>query len=245
MATIALANGIAAPILAPFGVYALPVAAFLGGAVTTGVLVAVAGRHGQLMVGTLLLAGIAVGALAASLTGLIAYASDDRELRDLTLWMMGSLGGSNWPKVLAVLPFAVLVVVTAPRLIRGLNGFLLGEAEATDRETMEDQANRLLALGPRAVLLKGGHLPGNQSPDVLATRDRLRWFEGVRVLTRNTHGTGCSLSSAIAAELGKGRALPDAVAAAKSYIAGAVRGSDTLTVGSGHGPLHHFHALWD
>ncbi len=130
VATIALANGIAAPILAPFGVFTLPVAAFLGGAVTTGVLVAVAGRHGQLMVGTLLLAGIAVGALAASLTGLIAFASDDRELRDLTLWMMGSLGGSNWPKVLAVLPFAILVVIITPRLIRGLNGFLLGEAEA-------------------------------------------------------------------------------------------------------------------
>jgi iron complex transport system permease protein len=130
VATIALANGIAAPILAPFGVYALPVAAFFGGVVTTGVLVAVAGRHGQLMVGTLLLAGIAVGALAASLSGLIAFASDDRELRDLTLWMMGSLGGSNWPKVLAVLPFALLVVIITPRLIRGLNGFLLGEAEA-------------------------------------------------------------------------------------------------------------------
>jgi iron complex transport system permease protein len=130
VATIALANGIAAPILAPFGVYALPFAAFLGGVVTTGVLVAVAGRHGKLMVGTLLLAGIAVGALAASLSGLIAFASDDRELRDLTLWMMGSLGGSNWPKVLAVFPFALLVVIITPRLIRGLNGFLLGEAEA-------------------------------------------------------------------------------------------------------------------
>jgi ABC-type Fe3+-siderophore transport system permease subunit len=61
------------------------------------------------MVGTLLLAGIAIGALTASLTGLIAFASDDRELRDLTLWLMGSLGGSNWPKVLAVLQFAILV----------------------------------------------------------------------------------------------------------------------------------------
>jgi iron complex transport system permease protein len=82
------------------------------------------------MVGTLLLAGIAIGALTASLTGLIAFASDDRELRDLTLWLMGSLGGSNWPKVLAVLPFAILIVIITPRLIRGLNGFLLGEAEA-------------------------------------------------------------------------------------------------------------------
>jgi iron complex transport system permease protein len=130
VATIALGNGIAAPILEPLGVYALPVAAFFGGVVTTGVLVAVAGRHGQLMVGTLLLAGIAIGALAVSLTGLIAYASDDRELRDLTLWLMGSLGGASWPKVVAVLPFALLVLAMTPRLIRGLNGFLLGEAEA-------------------------------------------------------------------------------------------------------------------
>jgi hydroxymethylpyrimidine/phosphomethylpyrimidine kinase len=121
---------------------------------------------------------------------------------------------------------------------------LLGESEATDRAAMEDQATRLLALGPKAVLLKGGHLPGGQSPDVLATADGQRWFEGVRVLTRNTHGTGCSLSSAIAAELGKGKPLADAVAAAKSFIAGAVRMSDALSVGSGHGPLHHFHALW-
>ena len=119
---------------------------------------------------------------------------------------------------------------------------LLGEAEAVDRAGMEDQARRLLALGPEAVLLKGGHLPGAESPDVLATPDGLHWFEGVRVLTRNTHGTGCSLSSAIAAELGKRRALADAVAAAKRFIAGAVRLSDALTVGSGHGPLHHFHA---
>jgi len=138
-----------------------------------------------------------------------------------------------------LLPLATILTPNLPEAAA-----LLGEAEATDRETMADQASRLLALGPKAVLLKGGHLPGNQSPDVLATRDRLRWFEGVRVLTRNTHGTGCSLSSAIAAELGKGRTLPDAVAAAKSYIAGAVRGSDALSVGSGHGPLHHFHALW-
>jgi len=130
VATIALGNGIAAPILQPLGIYALPVAAFFGGIITTMVLVSIAGRHGHLMVGTLLLAGIALGALSGALTGLIAYASDDRELRDLTFWSMGSLGGANWPKVFAVLPFAVLIAVMTPWLIRGLNGFLLGEAEA-------------------------------------------------------------------------------------------------------------------
>lgn len=130
VATIALGNGLAAPLLQPLGVYALPVAAFLGGITTTAILVTIAGRHGQLMVGTLLLAGIALGALSGALTGLIAYASDDRELRDLTFWSMGSLGGANWPKVFAVIPFALLVAGLTPWLIRGLNGFLLGEAEA-------------------------------------------------------------------------------------------------------------------
>jgi hydroxymethylpyrimidine/phosphomethylpyrimidine kinase len=138
-----------------------------------------------------------------------------------------------------LLPLAAVVTPNLPEAAA-----LLGGPEATDRAEMEDQARRLLALGPKAVLLKGGHLPGAQSPDVLATPDGIRWFEGVRVLTHNTHGTGCSLSSAIAAELGKGQALADAVAAAKSYVAGAVRMSAALSVGSGHGPLHHFHEFW-
>ena len=130
VATIALGNGLLASVVGPLGIYALPVAAFFGGVATTWILVVIAGRHGQMMVGTLLLAGIALGALSGALTGLIAYASDDRELRDLTFWSMGSLGGANWPKVLAVLPFALLIAAMIPSLIRGLNGFLLGEAEA-------------------------------------------------------------------------------------------------------------------
>ncbi|MEM1371076.1 MAG: iron chelate uptake ABC transporter family permease subunit, partial [Pseudomonadota bacterium] len=130
IATIALGNEFAPALTDQLGAYALPLAAFLGGLVTTLILVALAGRHGRLMIGTLLLAGIAIGALAASLSGLIAYLSDDRELRDLTLWTLGSLSGSSWPKLFAVLPFAALIVVAIPFLIRGLNGFLLGEAEA-------------------------------------------------------------------------------------------------------------------
>jgi len=94
------------------------------------VVVAIVGRQGQLAVGTLLLAGIALAALNTALMGLIAYSSDDRELRDLTLWTLGSLSGASWPKVFAVLPFAVVVAAALPGLIRGLNGLLLGEAEA-------------------------------------------------------------------------------------------------------------------
>ena len=130
VATIALGNGIAAPLLQPLGIYALPIAAFVGGMSVTAVLMLIAGRHGQLMVGTLLLAGIALAALTGAITGLLSYMSDDRQLRDISMWSMGSLGGANWPKVVAVLPFAVLVIVVTPSLVRGLNGFLLGEAEA-------------------------------------------------------------------------------------------------------------------
>ncbi|SDO08470.1 iron complex transport system permease protein [Filomicrobium insigne] len=130
VATIALGNEFAAPWIGTFGPYALPISAFFGGVITTWMLVAVAGRHGQLMIGTLLLAGIAIGALAGAMSGLIAYVSDDRELRDLTLWTLGSLSGASWPKVIAVTPFAILIAFAIPRLIRGLNGFLLGEAEA-------------------------------------------------------------------------------------------------------------------
>ena len=137
-----------------------------------------------------------------------------------------------------LLPLAAVLTPNLPEAAA-----LLGEAESGDRAGMADQARRLLELGPKAVLLKGGHLPGAQSPDVLATPEGVSWFEGVRIVTRNTHGTGCTLSSAIAAELGKGRPLADAVAAAKRFVAGAVRASDALSVGSDHGPLHHFHAL--
>jgi iron complex transport system permease protein len=130
VATIALGNSLAAPWTKAFGVYALPFAAFLGGFLTTTLLVLIAGRRGQLMVGTLLLAGIAIGAMSGALTGLIAYASDDRELRDLTLWSLGSLSGASWPKVMAILPFMAIIFLALPRVTRALNGFLLGEAEA-------------------------------------------------------------------------------------------------------------------
>ena len=105
VATIALGNGLATPWAKAFGVYALPISAFCGGVATTAVLVGIVSRQGQLATSTLLLAGIALGALSTALMGLIAFASDDRELRDLTLWMLGSLSGASWPKVAAIVPF--------------------------------------------------------------------------------------------------------------------------------------------
>jgi iron complex transport system permease protein len=127
---IVLGNSFAAPFVRVFGAFSLPLAAFCGGLGTTFLLVLVASRRGGLSIGTLLLTGIAIGALAGALTGFMAYASDDRELRDLTLWTLGSLAGSSWQKVGVVLPFAALLVVCVPWVVRGLNGFLLGEAEA-------------------------------------------------------------------------------------------------------------------
>ncbi len=135
-----------------------------------------------------------------------------------------------------------LATVVTPNLPEAAT--LLGEPEARDRKEMAGQALRLMRLGAKTVLVKGGHLPGIDSPDVLASAAGLTWFEAPRVATRNTHGTGCTLSSAIAAELAKGASPEEAVAVAKAYVAAAINAADALNVGSGHGPVHHFHALW-
>jgi hydroxymethylpyrimidine/phosphomethylpyrimidine kinase len=108
---------------------------------------------------------------------------------------------------------------------------------------MADQATKLRLLGPSCVLIKGGHLGGGESPDVLASDEGLSWFEADRIATTNTHGTGCTLSSAIAAELAKGAPPREAVTTAKRYLGAAIAAAGTLSVGTGHGPVHHFHAL--
>ncbi|MEM1371157.1 MAG: iron ABC transporter permease [Pseudomonadota bacterium] len=146
IATIALGDSVLAFWSAFLGIYALPLAAFLGGLATTLLLVIVAARSGTLMMATLLLAGIAFGALAGALSGLIAYASDDRELRDLTLWSMGSLSGSSWEKVYAILPFAIALAVFTPQMIRALNGLLLGEAEAYHLGINVEAAKRQIVM---------------------------------------------------------------------------------------------------
>jgi iron complex transport system permease protein len=149
---IALGHGIAAPVVGLLGIYAVPVAAFLGGLAATMLLVGIARRHGQLMIGTLLLAGIAIAAMAQSLLGLIAFASDDRALRDLTLWTLGSLAGASWMKVLAVAPFGALLLVLVPRLVRGLNGFLFGEGEAFYLGIEVERTKRLVVVATAACV---------------------------------------------------------------------------------------------
>ena len=108
----------------------VPVAAFLGGWGSTLLLYRVSTRGGQTSVATMLLAGIALGALAGAASGVLVYYSDDNQLRDLTFWGMGSLAGATWAKVLAALPIIGLALAAAPFLARGLNGMALGEAAA-------------------------------------------------------------------------------------------------------------------
>jgi hydroxymethylpyrimidine/phosphomethylpyrimidine kinase len=91
------------------------------------------------------------------------------------------------------------------------------------------------------VLLKGGHLAGDDCPDLLAEADGMTWLAGARHGTRNTHGTGCTLSSALATFMGQGLPLAQAAGQAKTYVARAIAGADALSVGQGHGPTHHFH----
>jgi iron complex transport system permease protein len=109
---------------------ALPVGACLGGLATTAILYAIATRAGQTAIATLLLAGVAMGALAGAATGILTFVSDDRQLRDLTFWSLGSLGGATYAKVWAILPLLLPLALAIPFAARGLNGLALGEADA-------------------------------------------------------------------------------------------------------------------
>ena len=121
---------------------------------------------------------------------------------------------------------------------------LLGEAPAESEVQMRGQAERLLGLGVRAVLIKGGHAGGAESVDLYVDAHTQLRLAAPRIATNNTHGSGCTLSAAIAAGLAKGLAPEDAVAAAKDYVTAAIAAADRLLIGSGRGPLHHFHAWW-
>jgi hydroxymethylpyrimidine/phosphomethylpyrimidine kinase len=121
---------------------------------------------------------------------------------------------------------------------------LLDQPIAANEGEMEEQARALLARGARAVLIKGGHGEGSESVDILVDPSGVTRLAAHRVATQNTHGTGCTLSSAVAAGLAKGLTLADAVAAAKDYVTKAIAAADLLTVGHGHGPLNHFYRQW-
>jgi hydroxymethylpyrimidine/phosphomethylpyrimidine kinase len=121
---------------------------------------------------------------------------------------------------------------------------LLDEPMAEGDAAIEAQGRRLLALGCKAVLIKGGHGNGPESTDYFVTVDRVIALPAPRVATKNTHGTGCTLSSAIAAGLAKGQDMEAAVRSAKAYVTAAIAAADRFTVGHGHGPVHHFHGFY-
>ncbi|MFN3260891.1 MAG: bifunctional hydroxymethylpyrimidine kinase/phosphomethylpyrimidine kinase [Pikeienuella sp.] len=137
-----------------------------------------------------------------------------------------------------LLPFADIVTPNLPEAAA-----LTGMPEARSAEEMPAVAAALRARGARGVLLKGGHLEGAASPDLLLTAAGETWLPGARVETRNTHGTGCSLSAALAAELAKGAPPEEAARRAKVFVAAAIAAAGRLSVGSGVGPIHHFHQM--
>jgi hydroxymethylpyrimidine kinase/phosphomethylpyrimidine kinase len=140
---------------------------------------------------------------------------------------------------LHLFPQATLITPNLPEAAT-----LAGAPDATDIEGLELLAAVLHKQGARAVLVKGGHLSGAMAEDALFADGRVSRFSAPRVATVNTHGTGCTLSSAIAAHLAQGLALDAAIRAAKDYLTEALRAGDRLDVGHGHGPVHHFARFW-
>ncbi|MBT8155167.1 bifunctional hydroxymethylpyrimidine kinase/phosphomethylpyrimidine kinase [Epibacterium ulvae] len=138
-----------------------------------------------------------------------------------------------------LLPHATVLTPNLPEA-----ACLLDLAEAGDEETALSQGRALCDIGAQAVLMKGGHATGSTCVDRLVTAGNVLEFSAPRIETTNTHGTGCTLSSAIAAELAKGQPLPQAVDRAHTWLHAAIKAADRLNIGAGHGPVHHFHEVW-
>jgi hydroxymethylpyrimidine/phosphomethylpyrimidine kinase len=134
-----------------------------------------------------------------------------------------------------LIPRAFLVTPNLPEA-EILSGRAIG-----DRDAMAQAAREILALGPKAVLLKGGHLPGPMVADLLLDQEGMHWFESAKIESRHTHGTGCTLASAIATQLGHGCGLLLAVAKARDYVRHAIETAPGF--GQGHGPLNHGYAI--
>jgi hydroxymethylpyrimidine/phosphomethylpyrimidine kinase len=142
-----------------------------------------------------------------------------------------------------LLPLATVITPNLPEA-----GVLLEMRSVETVREMRRVAERLRNLmthdGHRWVLVKGGHLPGNDTIDILHDGDVMIELPGHRIATRNTHGTGCTLSSALTALLPQIKDVPVATHKAKDYLIEAIQHSEALRVGHGHGPVHHFHELW-
>ena len=138
-----------------------------------------------------------------------------------------------------LLPMATLITPNLPEA-----GVLLDRAAPATEQEMAAAGRDLMALGAKAVLMKGGHMTGDRLVDILVTPEDEKVYQSQRVQTGNTHGTGCTLSASIAANLARGMDLADAVEQARTYLHEAILAADTLNVGSGHGPVHHFYKMW-
>ena len=139
----------------------------------------------------------------------------------------------------SLIPIADLITPNLQEAAR-----ILETKNANNEAELVRQAEALKEFGPDAVLLKGGHGTGDESDDLLLDEAGVHWFKSPRIKTTNTHGTGCTLSSAITANLAKGCYLNESVSLAKKYITDAIRKSNQLNVGTGAGPVHHFYGNW-
>lgn len=139
-----------------------------------------------------------------------------------------------------LVPLATVVTPNLPEA-----GVLLDADMPGTLDEMRDAVRALHRLGPSYVYLKGGHLGGEESPDLLYDGRTTIELSARRVRTANTHGTGCTLSSAIAALIPQRADVRSAVEDAKAYLTAAIEASGELRVGSGHGPVHHFHSMWE
>ncbi|WP_017901810.1 bifunctional hydroxymethylpyrimidine kinase/phosphomethylpyrimidine kinase [Pseudomonas asplenii] len=137
-----------------------------------------------------------------------------------------------------LIPLSTLITPNLPEA-----GVLLQDKEPRSLEEMQVAVTEMARLGADWVLLKGGHLEGRRSIDLLTGGGRTLALDAPRIATRHSHGTGCTLAAAITALL-PGSPLPLSVSRAKEYLTAALGAADQLQVGSGHGPVHHFHALW-
>jgi hydroxymethylpyrimidine/phosphomethylpyrimidine kinase len=182
----------------------------------------------------------------AAITGAVAAGLERHKARNIVLdpVLVASTGAdllrADAMDVLKTLMGRVNVVT--PNLFEA--AALLDAPLARDEAEMQSQGRALLALGADAVLIKGGHGGGPESVDFLVEAEACTRFASPRIATKNTHGTGCTLASAIAAGLAKGLMLGDAVRDAKIYISAAIAAADRLGVGLGNGPLHHFPDKW-
>jgi hydroxymethylpyrimidine/phosphomethylpyrimidine kinase len=139
-----------------------------------------------------------------------------------------------------MLPMATVITPNIPE------AEVLLQRKINNRQEMADAAKDLLQFGPAAVLLKGGHFGGSESPDCLVTgNNRIFWYDAARVKSENTHGTGCTLSSAITAFLAQNFSVTEAVPRAKKYINSAIIAGADYKIGKGHGPVHHFYNYWE